>query len=184
MARYQSSAPPQGAGSGSSNLGQSVQRNMTAAPASPAPGAYVPPTGAAGGSAMTDPGYSAYLRGMGVEESEIQNILGTRVGALTRQLGRQLPAYAAQKEQSLKEVGQNYEGRGFYRSGSRIGEQNRVGLEADRQRNDFEAGIRDQIAELYGTSAMDLGRLRRQQAEEAIAAQQNAAIANANAGIY
>jgi hypothetical protein len=145
---------------------------------------YVPSTGAAQGNAMTDPTYQAYLRGMGVDQSEIQNILGTRVGALTRQLGRTLPAYADQKQQALKETGQGYESRGFYRSGNRMDEQARVGREQDRTALDFEAGIRDQIAELYGVSAMDLARLQREQTEQAMAAQQAATIAAAQAGIY
>lgn len=156
----------------------------TPAPNNPQSSPYVPAPPANGGNAMADPAYQAYLRGMGVEEAEITNILNTRVGALTRQLGRKLPAYAEAKAQAIKGTGQEYEGRGFFRSGNRVQEQARVGRESDRERMDYEADVRDQIAELYGVSAMDIARLRREQAEQAILGAQNTAINNANAGIY
>lgn len=151
-----------------------------AAPVAPSQGAPAP----AANSAAADPAYLAYLRGAGVEEAEIQNVLGTRVGALVRQLGRELPAYADKRERAIEGAGIAAEGRGFFRSGARMTQQNRAGMDVDRERMNFEASIRDQIAELYGTSALDIARLRRDLAEQGITGAQNVTLANAEAGIY
>lgn len=158
-------------GGGASGLG------LPPAPASS--GAAVPAS-----SASADPAYLAYLRGSGVEEAALQNVLGTRIGALTRQLGRELPAYADKRDQAVENAGLAAESRGFFRSGQRMTDQARAGLAVDRERNNFEANIRDQMAELYGTNAMDIARLRQQLAEQGITGAQNVTLANANAGIY
>ena len=158
----------------------SAPQKPVQAPVAPSQGAPAPPAQ----SAAADPAYLAYLRGAGVEESEIQNILGTRVGALVRQLGRELPAYADKRDRAVEGAGMAAESRGLFRSGARMTQQNRAGMDVDRERMNFEASIRDQIAELYGTSALDIARLRRDLAEQGITGAQNVTLANAAAGIY
>jgi len=54
----------------------------------------------------------------------------------------------------------------------------------DRERNNFESGIRDQIAEMYGVNALDIARIRQGLAEQGITGAQNVTLANANAGIF
>lgn len=136
------------------------------------------------GSASADPAYLAYLRGAGVEEGALNNVLGTRVSALVRQLGRELPAYADKRERAVEGAGSAAESRGFFRSGQRMTDQARAGYDVDRERNNFESGIRDQIAEMYGVNALDIARIRQGLAEQGITGAQNVTLANANAGIF
>ncbi len=136
------------------------------------------------GSASADPAYLAYCRGAGVEEGTLNNVLGTRVSALVRQLGRELPAYADKRERAVEGAGNASESRGFFRSGQRMTDQARAGYDVDRERNNFESGIRDQIAEMYGVNALDIARIRQGLAEQGITGAQNVTLANANAGIF
>ena len=135
-------------------------------------------------SAAADPAYLAYLRSIGVQESELQNVAALRVNSLTRQLGRELPAYAEQRDRAVRQVGESFEDRGVYRSGMRQVRQADAGREVDRARNNFEAGIRDQISGTYATGAADIAALRRQLAEQGITSAQTVAVNNANSGIY
>jgi len=144
-------------------------------------GPGLPPPPAAASAA--DPAYLAYLRGIGVEEAELQNVLGTRVGALVRGLGRKLPYYADQRERAIEGAGQAAESRGLYRSGARMKAQTRAGIDVDRDRMDFESDTRDRIAELYSNNALDVARKRRELAEQGINSAQTVQINNAQAGL-
>lgn len=135
-------------------------------------------------SAAADPAYLAYLRAIGVQESELGNVAALRVNSLTRQLGRGLPGYAEQRERAVRQTGEGFEDRGVFRSGLRQVRQADAGREVDRARNDFEAGIRDQISGTYATSASDIAALRRQLAEQGMNSAQTVALNNANSGIY
>ena len=101
-----------------------------------------------------------------------------------RQLGRELPAYADKRERAVEGAGNASESRGFFRSGQRMTDQARAGYDVDRERNNFESGIRDQIAEMYGVNALDIARIRQGLAEQGITGAQNVTLANANAGIF
>ena len=135
-------------------------------------------------SAAADPAYLAYLRSVGVQESELQNVAGLRVNSLVRQLGRGLPAYAEQRDTAVRQTGESFEDRGVFRSGMRQIRQADAGRAVDRDRNEFEAGIRDQISGTYATGASDIAALRRQLAEQGINSSQTVAINNAQSGIY
>ena len=130
-----------------------------------------------------DPSYLAYMRGMGVEEGNINILAGTRADALQRQLNRGLPAYAEQREQAVEGAGDAAESRGMYRSGRRMTEQARVGRESDRARMDFETGIRDQMTELFLNNAMQIATIRRDFLERGYDYATANAIANAQAGL-
>jgi len=167
--------------------GQGLQRRQS----SSATGPGLPPAASAAAaaqqpaaSASADPAYLAYLRGAGVEESALNNVLGTRVSSLVRQLGRELPAYADKRERAVEGAGNAAESRGFFRSGQRMTDQFRAGYDVDRERNNFEAGIRDQIAELYGVNALDIARIRQGLTEEGINGAQQVTLNNAQGGIY
>lgn len=135
-------------------------------------------------SASADPAYLAYLRSVGVEEADLQNVAAQRVSALTRQLARGLPGYAQQRTDAIAGVGHQFEDRGVFRSGNRQIKQADAAREIDRSRNEFEVGLRDQIAGTYLNTAADIARLRRGLAEQNINSAQNVALANANSGIY
>jgi len=135
-------------------------------------------------SASADPAYLAYLRSVGVEDADLQNVAAQRVSALTRQLARGLPGYAQQKQDAVTSVGNEFEDRGVFRSGMRQVKQADAGRAVDTARNEFEAGLRDQIAGTYTNTAADIARLRRGLAEQNINSAQNVALANANSGIY
>jgi len=135
-------------------------------------------------SAAADPVYLNYLRSMGVEESAIQNVANQRVSSLTRQMARQLPVYAQNRQDAVQNVGNSWEDRGMYRSGQRIVKQADAGREVDRQRDEYLANTNDQIAGTYLTTAADIARLRRGLAEQGITSAQTVAMNNANSGIY
>ena len=120
---------------------------------------------------------------MGVEESTQNALLGHRVGALTRELARGLPAYAVQRERAVEDTGNTWEDRGMYRSGNRIKGQFDAASDVDRERMDFEARIRDQIAEQYIMTAVDVAEMRRQLMEAGLDGASATAIANAQAGL-
>lgn len=135
-------------------------------------------------SAAADPVYLNYLRSMGVEESALQNVANQRVSALTRQMARQLPVYAQNRQQGIENVGNSWEDRGLYKSGGRIKGQADSALASDRQRDEYLAGARDDIASTYLTTAADIARLRRGLAEQGITSAQTVAMNNASSGIY
>lgn len=147
--------------------------------AAPAPPSFAPPAP----SASADPSYLAYLRGVGVEEAGINNVLATRVGALTRQLGRALPAYADKQTRMVENAGNAAESRGMFRSSGRMRDQYRAAADVDRERQDYEAQIRDQIAELYANNALNIARIRQGLTEQGFTGAQNVDIGNAKAGL-
>lgn len=178
-----SSSPQQGSQAGlSAKSGPGLPLNRAARSAAPA--ATTNSVAPAAQSAAADPAYLAYLRGAGVEEAELNNVLGTRVGALTRSIGRALPAYADKRAEAIEGAGNAAESRGFFRSGQRMTNQFRAGRDVDRERMNFEAETRDKMADLYGTNALDIARIRREMIERGITGAQDVAITNAEAGIY
>lgn len=138
------------------------------------------PVGMPGGN---DPAYLAYMRQLGVDEGNIGLMTGFHADSLQRKLGRALPSYAEQRTNAIRGAGEEAEQRGMFRSGRRITNQAQAGRDVDRERMDFEAGIRDQIGELYLNAAMDVANLRRQFLEQGYDAATANALANANAGL-
>lgn len=177
-------AQPRQTGSASSARPQA----QPAAQAAPTPASLGIPQAKQGVTApgmpgANDPSYLAYMRQMGVEEANLNILLGHRVGAFTRELGRGLPAYATMRERAITDQGNSWEDRGMFRSGGRQKAQADAALDVDRERADWEAGIRDQIAESYITTAMEVAELRRGLLEQGLSAAQANAIANAEAGL-
>jgi hypothetical protein len=140
-------------------------------------------TAAPGIPGANDPSYLAYMRQMGVDEANLNILTGHRVNSLTRQLGRALPVYAEKKEVAMRDTGSSFEDRGMFRSGGRMVAQADVGRAVDRERLDYEAGIRDQIMELYLTNGMDVAAIRRDLMEQGLSAAAANAIINAEAGL-
>ena len=87
------------------------------------------------------------------------------------------------REKAVDQAGSSWEDRGLYQSGGRMSDQAEAGQDVDRQRMDFEAGIRDQVSEQYLTTALDVARLRRELTEKGMSAAQANAIASAQAGL-
>ena len=135
-------------------------------------------------SASADPAYLAYLRSVGVEESALQNVANQRVSALTRQMARQLPVYAQQRQDAVQGVGNAYEDRGMFRGGQRITDQAKAGREVDRQQLEYTTGVQDQLGGIYLSTAADIAARRRALAEQGINSAQTVALNNANSGIY
>lgn len=119
-----------------------------------------------------------------MDEADLNTVLGNRVGAIVRGIGRQLPAYAEQRVRAVEGAGNAAESRGMFRSGARMQDQARAGMDVDRERMNYEAEQRDKLGELYSTHAMDVARLRRELAEQGITGAQNVTLANAQAGKF
>lgn len=187
---------PRPAAAGQVAQARPVQQAQVQAPrqAQPSPAAAPPPAGTpayqAGQSTApvaipgaNDPAYLAYMRQMGVDEANVNALTGWRVNSLTRQLGRALPAYAERREHAIRDTGIEHEGRGMYRSGARISGQAEAARAVDRQRMDYEAGIRDEIGELYLRTAMDVAEIRRNLVEQGLDYAAADVIARAEAGL-
>lgn len=149
--------------------------------------------GSSGGAAATaggvaipgavDPAFLAYLRQFGIDESDINVLAGVQTGALERELARALPAYAEQRKDVIRDTGANYESRGFYRSGNRVDQQAENARDVDRDMQDYQARIYDQIREIQLNAAMDIAALRRQLMEQGLTYAQADALARAEMGL-
>jgi hypothetical protein len=130
-----------------------------------------------------DPAFLAYLRQFGVDEAMVNLMAGHNISSLERELGRALPAFAEQRADAIEGVGSNFEGRGFFRSGSRITGQADAGRKVDREREDFQAKIYDAIRSELLAAASEIASLRRELMERGFDAAMADAIARAQAGL-
>lgn len=118
----------------------------------------------------TDPAYSAYLRSSGVQESDINGELASRIDALQRQKARKALGYNIQAQLGIEKAGLEAESRGMYNSGRRYLNQQRVQDEVQRDQAEYEAGNNDTITQLEQNSARQIAQLRRGGGDQTLAA--------------
>lgn len=133
-------------------------------------------------SPYQDPAYLAFLRQQGVQESDLVGEAAYRIAGLQRQRARQLPRFDDRMREEPERISDDFENRGFLRSGANMVAQARSRRDILRDRGDFEAGIGDSISDLNRTAAMGVADLRRQRAEEELNARSRVALAGAEAG--
>lgn len=134
-------------------------------------------------SPYQDPAFLAYLRGAGVDESDVLGEAMWRVGAIQRARGRKLPRYDDELERGQERIGHEFEDRGFLQSGARVVAQQRQANDVARDRADFIAEGDEQIADAYRRGAMGVAGIRRKTMEEELTARHNVGLAGAEARI-
>ena len=119
---------------------------------------------------MADQSYSAFLRKMQFNESQIQSSLQAAQEAAARRIQGQAGMYDKQREQSQRNVDQNFESRGMFRSGGRLKTAAEGRTAIDYQQTQFETGVQEEKARMEREAASSIADLRRQRAEEELGA--------------
>lgn len=120
--------------------------------------------------AMEDPAYQAFLRMSGVQTANIKNEIQARIEQTQRENNRAAAGYAQQKDEQTRNIGLDYEDRGFYSSGIRANKQGEAGAKLDYARQQEETARNDALANANRTAEGQIGQLGQQRAEEEIAA--------------
>lgn len=119
---------------------------------------------------LADKTYSAFLRNMQFNESQIQSSLQAAQEAAQRRIKAQAPLYDQQRRQSALSTNRNFEARGMYRSGGRLDKLAKDDKSLDYTQRKFESGINDASAEAERQAIADIAKLRRDRAEQELAA--------------
>jgi hypothetical protein len=120
--------------------------------------------------AMEDPAYAAFVRMSGVQTSNIKNEIQARITAANSERNRAAAGYDKKADDTQREVGLDYEDRGFYNSGFRSSMQaSKVG-DVRYNQNLEEAARTDAMESANRHATQDLAELGQKRAEEEIAA--------------
>lgn len=120
--------------------------------------------------AMEDPAYQAFLRMSGVQTANIKNEIQARIEQTQRENNRAAAGYAQQKDEQTRNIGLDYEDRGFYSSGARTGAQGTAAGKIDYARQQDETARNDALASANRTAEGNLAEIGQKRAEEEIAA--------------
>lgn len=126
-----------------------------------------------------DPALSAFLRSMGVSEQSVYADARQRNELAQRQLDRQAPEWTDRLRAAQQGVLNDAESRGVYSSGATIRNVALARAAIDRQRNEVIAQTGDTINTNNLDAASRVADLRRQTAEEELAARTRQTAANA-----
>lgn len=118
---------------------------------------------------LADQSYSAFLRKMQFDESQIQSSLQAAQEAAQRRITGQAPIYNDQRQQSAEGINSGFEAR-QNRSGGRLRRLAEGRGRIDRNQQAFEQGIYDQKAKMERDSASQIASLRRSRAEQELGA--------------
>ena len=118
---------------------------------------------------LADSQFAAYLRGAQFNESQIQSSLQAAQEAAARRILGQRPMYAEQIKQGGQNINSSYEAR-QNRTGVRLKDLNDQRNAVERSRLQFETGVNENKAEMERKAAQDIAAIRRQGAEEQLAA--------------
>lgn len=123
----------------------------------------------------TDLSYNSFLRGMGLQQSQINAQTARQKSYLDQQLADQRPLWADQLQTGLKNISDSAEGRGVFRSGARLKDQNDFQANQSQQQTAYENSIQRQQQELGATAQERLMDIARQRADQELAARQRVA---------
>jgi len=118
---------------------------------------------------LADQGYSAFLRNMNFDESQIQSSLMAAKRAAEARITGAKAGYNRQREQGTRGIQNSYEQR-QNRAGKRLVDIGRNTADITRQQNTFETGINAAKAEMVRNSAQAIAKGRRNNVEEQMAA--------------
>ena len=119
---------------------------------------------------MTDPKFLAFLRMMGVDESNIRNEIQARLEQANRETNRAAAGFEQRKTEQTRNIGLDFEDRGLFGSGARVGHQAEASAKVDYDRQMEESARMDALAGQNRNSNQELNRLAQQRAEEELAA--------------
>ena len=149
-----------------------------------APAAAITPTAApAGNLAYTDPTYLAFLRETGVTDAEAQGEAASRIARLNGRVEDMKPVYADRMRLGLRNISENAESQGMFRSGRRLEDQTQFQTDTNREHQSAINDIEDQKMDIGTSLAQGIASRRRQKSEEELAAEDRAARENAQYGI-
>lgn len=127
---------------------------------------------AAGNPAMEDPAYAAYLRSMGLQQSQIKNEIIARTQAVTDQIARNRAGFEQQKEQATRNTALNFQDRGLGNSGAQYQQQDQQVGAIDYQRQQGEAEQHDALQAYNRGAQNDLSRLATERTNQEYAARE------------
>lgn len=130
-----------------------------------------------------DPQYLAFQRAMGVNENEARANVALQRSMKQRQALREIPRIQQSTDQAVRQIGLNATARGTFGSGVRAADQNRARLAGTQQIGDIQTDLADDQALLERQLAMQIADLRRQDAEQQLAARSRLALDAANLGL-
>lgn len=130
---------------------------------------------------LADEQFAAWLRGAQFNESAIQSSLEATQNALARRIQEQRATFDTQLRDQSRNIDRSYEARGN-RSGGLHVDQNNARTSIDRSRLQFESGIADQKASAERQAAQQIGAIRREGAEEQVAARNRLTMQSAGMG--
>ncbi len=117
-----------------------------------------------------DPTYAAFLRQMEFDETGIQTALERARTAASSNIASQTPMFEQQRTQAAQNVDRNAEARGMFRSGRRLDQRAQARDSIDLNQRRFEENQRESILGAEQGAADQIARLRRQKAEQELAA--------------
>jgi len=117
-----------------------------------------------------DQTYAAYLRQMQFDEAGIQTSLDRARTNAQAAIAAQSPLFDQQRAQAQDNVNDSFESRGMFRSGGRLaaGAESRNAIDTNQRQ--FETGQNQSIADAEFSASQDIASLRRQKAEQEVAA--------------
>lgn len=124
-------------------------------------------------SLAQSPSYQAYLRQLGLSESNAMNDTNFRVGMLNNQLGPGSPALASiqqQGELARKGIAGNMESRGIYRSGEHDQAETQQRVGEGTQLSALQQSVSDQVAMLMHNLAQRQAEIAQQRTDQTLAA--------------
>lgn len=125
--------------------------------------------------ALTDPAYQAFLRQSGVQQQNLRDEILARIDQTNRERNRAAQGFQLQKDEGVKNVGLDFEGRGLYSSGTRRGAQGELVQKIDYTMQNEDAARTDALNEQNRRAEQQLAELGQRRAEEEIAARNRVA---------
>lgn len=120
----------------------------------------------------------AYQRSLGVEESDARGAVAQRISALQRALNLRLAGYGPSQQQDMEKADDDYEGRGLFRSGSRLKEDQNIANDYEGKKLGDISSTYDQIAAQQSDLASQIAKMRRDAAEQGLTSATNMTLAN------
>ncbi|MEM7536261.1 MAG: hypothetical protein AAF639_29020, partial [Chloroflexota bacterium] len=114
--------------------------------------------------------YAAFLRQMEFDETGIQTALERARTAASSNIASQSPMFDLQRKQAARNIDNEAESRGMFRSGRRLERRSEARDAIDLNQRRFEEGQRNSVLGAEQTAADQIARLRRQRAEQELSA--------------
>lgn len=119
-----------------------------------------------GNDVLKNNDYTAYLRKMQFDESEINNATQAQRDALNRRIAVARGTYDFQRYQAGKSIEKDYARRGLRRAGGRTRDTNEANASVNQNQNKYEFEQRETMASRERESASRIAELRRERAEQ------------------